>query len=69
MDPFTLTGLTATAIVSSLAAWKSWQADRQTRHTGNGFAGEVLGKLASIEGKIDRHIESHAEADVSRRRR
>ena len=49
------------------AGWKSSRADRQTRSTGNGFAKSVRDSLNRIEGKIDRHIEDHAEADLRRR--
>lgn len=57
------------------------RANQQTKATGNGFAKHTAESLARleqfalegkeadrrIEGKIDRHIEDHAEADLRRR--
>lgn len=47
-------------------SWQSFRANKQTKATGNGFAKHVKESLDRIEGKIDRHIEDHAEADLRR---
>lgn len=62
----------------TLVGWGAFQAhkaNKQTKATGNGFARHVKDDLAEIkqglgrvEGKIDRHIEDHAEADLRRRK-
>lgn len=58
------------------AAHKADAAAQNTQATSNGFAKTVLGALVRIEDagirtetKIDNHIETHAEADILRRRK
>ena len=56
-------GVAAAFIFTS---WQSFRANKQTKATGNGFAKHVKESLDRIEGKIDRHIEDHAESDLRR---
>jgi hypothetical protein len=63
-------------VALTVTAWQSYRANKQTKNTGNGWAKEVITGLDDIkrsvervEGKIDRHIEDHAEADLLRGRR
>lgn len=68
-------GTIVLSATSFIAAKKASAADKQTRNTGNGFAGEVLAALAEIkadvrahreqttrlERRFDRHLEHHDE--------
>lgn len=63
-------------VTSGYSAWKSRNADKQTKATGNGFAKDVTNGLDRIEKKIDRterkidrHLEAHADAGIRRRGR
>lgn len=53
-----------TQIAGFLAVWiKARSAERLSRPTGNGFAKMVEDALIRIEGKVDRHIETHSRKD------
>jgi hypothetical protein len=61
-------GMAAAFVFTS---WQAFRANRQTKSTGNGFAkhmkegiDRIEVKLEVVEGKIDRHIEDHAESDL-----
>lgn len=51
--------------VSTLVAWKAHRADKQTRATGNGFAGDVRSSLERIERRLDR-VEDRVDRIVLR---
>lgn len=55
-----------TAAAFLFTSWQAYRANKQTKATGNGFAKHVKESLGRIEGKIDRHIEDHAESDLRR---
>lgn len=63
-------GMAAAFLFTSFQAFR---ANKQTKATGNGFAkhmkeglDRIEVKLDAVEGKIDRHIEDHAESDLRR---
>lgn len=67
-------------LAAVFTGWQSYRANKQTKATGNGFAKHTAESLAElkelaidskrglerVEGKIDRHIEDHAESDLRR---
>jgi len=63
-----------TMLAALFAGWQAHRSNKQTKSTGNGFAKHVLdgqarhdAALERIEGKIDRHVEDHAESDIRRK--
>jgi hypothetical protein len=84
----TLGTIAALLAVGAYNAWRSIRAERAARKavhlstpTGNGFADDVLGRLESIEGKVDavktkaddtqalmvNHLAAHAAHDLTHR--
>jgi hypothetical protein len=57
-------GAILAAIISGLYARS---AARLSKPTANGFATTVKDALCRIEGKIDRHIETHANEGIKKR--
>jgi hypothetical protein len=56
------------AVGTVIAARLAHRAERNTRPTSNGFAGETIRRLERIEGLIVGHLEDHAEHDLRTRR-
>lgn len=56
------------AVGAVTAAWVANRVARNTKPLGNGFAPGVVRRLDRIESLITDHINSHADADVHRRR-
>ena len=55
------------AIGSTIAAWVSRQAVKQTKPISNGFAPDIKRRLDRIEQLITNHIEQHANNDVRKK--
>jgi hypothetical protein len=59
-----------TQVGGFLAVWiKARSAERLSKPTGNGFAKMVEDALTRIEGKVDRHIESHSHSREEKQER
>lgn len=64
-------GIALLVAIGAFNAWQSRKANKQTKNTGNGFAGHVTDALTRIEKKTDathalmvEHLADHAESDL-----
>lgn len=75
LDPAVITAAGAVLVAavaaggSVITAIVSRKVHENTKPIGNGFAGDVTRRLERIEGLIIDHLEDHASADLSRKRR
>lgn len=60
-------GQSGTIIAAIIAGLYARSAARSSKPTSNGFAKYVLDALARIEGKVDRHVETHATEGIKKR--
>lgn len=69
MEQVVTIGVAAIGAVGSIvAAWVAHRVARNTKPISNGFAADTFRRLDRIEELILDHIESHANADVRRKR-